>query len=136
MNYWLVKSEPNVYSWQRFVKEKRAVWDGVRNYEARNNLRRMQVGDEVFFYHSNIGQEIVGMARVVRQAYPDPTQESDTWSAVDLVPMEALRKTISLAELKLHPTLKEMILVRRSRLSVMPVTKEEHKTLLALAAVK
>ncbi len=136
MNYWLVKSEPDTYSFERLVTEGRAQWDGVRNYQARNNLRAMQVGDICLFYHSNIGLEVVGLARVARTAYPDPTAEKGDWSAVDLEPLKPLARPVSLAEIKAHPALQQFGLVRNGRLSVMPATFDEFSTLLALGETK
>jgi len=132
MNFWLVKSEPDVYSFERLVAEGNARWDGVRNYQARNNLRAMKVGDLCLFYHSNIGLEIVGIARVSTEHYPDPTAEKGDWSAVDLQPVCPLKRPVSLAEIKAHPDLQQFLLVRNPRLSVMPATQEEFLLLLAL----
>src|SRR5882724_8150958 len=112
--HWLVKSEPSTYSWQRFNTEKKAVWEGVRNYEARNNLRAMKKGDLVLYYHSNEGKEIVGIAKVVREAYADPTSDED-WSVVDLAPLQALGTAVGLAQLKTHTRLSKMQLVKRGR---------------------
>jgi predicted RNA-binding protein with PUA-like domain len=127
-----VKSEPSVYSFDRFEEEGRAVWDGVRNYEARNNLRAMKKGDLVLWYHSNEGKEIVGVARVAREAYQDPTTDED-WSAVDLEPVARLGRPIGLAEVKAHPLLSKMWLVTRSRISVTPVTAAEYEAVLKLS---
>src|SRR6185312_14888873 len=124
MNYWLVKSEPSVYSWDKFVKDKKTVWDGVRNYAARLHLRAMKKGDQVFFYHSNEGTCIVGIANVVKEAYPDPKDKE--WSAVDLVPVEPLKKPVTLAQIKAEKKLKDIPLIRIGRLSVMPIKKEEY----------
>lgn len=132
MNYWLVKSEPDVYSFDRLVAEGNARWDGVRNYQARNNLRAMKTGDLCLFYHSNIGLEIVGIARVCTEHYPDPTAEKGDWSAVDIEPVCPLKRPVSLTEIKAHPALQQFGLVRNPRLSVMPATPEEFHTLLAL----
>jgi len=126
-NYWLVKSEPSTFSWGRFIEEKGARWDGVRNFEARNNLRAMKKGDEVLFYHSTIGKEIVGVAVVAKTAYPDPTAKGEDWSAVDLIPKAPLPHPVSLARIKADPLLGQMALVRRSRISVVPVTAEEFR---------
>ncbi len=133
MPYWLVKSEPSVYSWDQFVKDKETRWDGVRNYAARLHLRAMKKGDEVFFYHSNEGLEIVGLAKVVKEAYPDPTAKEGDWSAVDLKAVKKLKKPVTMAEIKKEPRLKDMALLRISRLSVQPVTEEERKVILELA---
>src|SRR5688572_13803593 len=125
MNYWLVKSEPVKYSWEKFTKDGKTMWDGVRNYAARNHLRDMRVGDHVFFYHSNEGKEIVGIAKVVKESYPDPTTSEDAWLVVDLSPVQALKRPVTLAEIKAEPILENIALVRQGRLSVMPLTKVE-----------
>ncbi len=132
MQYWLVKSEPDTYSFDQLVADGRTRWDGVRNYQARNNLRAMKVGDICLFYHSNIGLEIVGLARVAREQYPDPTAEKGDWSAVDLEPVKPLARPVPLAEIKAHPGLQQFGLVRNGRLSVMPATFDEFSILLAL----
>ena len=132
MNYWLVKSEPSVYSWEQLLKDKKTVWDGVRNYAARLHLRAMKTGDEVFFYHSNEGTNIVGIAKVVKEAYPDPKDKE--WSAVDLAPVKALKNPVSLAQIKAEKVLKNMALVRIVRLSVSPVTKQEYETICKLSS--
>ena len=124
-NHWLVKSEPSAYSWANLVADGKTAWTGVRNYTARNNLRTMRKGDAVFFYHSVVGKEIVGIAKVVREAYPDPTATEGDWSAVDLAPEKPLAKAVALDEIKRNPKLKGMALLRLSRLSVQPVTKTE-----------
>jgi Uncharacterized conserved protein len=133
MAYWLIKSEPFKYSWQQFLKDKKTSWDGVRNYEARNNLRAMQKGDHALFYHSNEGLEIVGIAEVIKTAYPDPTAEDDTWSAVDFKPLKTLANPVTLAMIKEHPILKHMEMIRRNRLSVTRVTDEEFDIILSLS---
>ncbi|MEY2499769.1 MAG: hypothetical protein QOI07_103 [Verrucomicrobiota bacterium] len=122
---WLVKSEPSAYSWANLVADGKTAWTGVRNYTARNNLRAMKKGDAVFYYHSVEGKEIVGVARVVREAYPDPTAKEGDWSAVDIAPEKALPKAVTLEAIKRNPKLKEMALLRLSRLSVQPVTSEQ-----------
>lgn len=127
MNYWLVKSEPFKYSWEQFVKDKKTHWDGVRNYAARNNLRDMQKGDQVFFYHSNEGLAIVGIAEVVKTAYQDPTTDDTNWVVVDLKPVQALPKPVTLEAIKADKDLANMDLVRLSRLSVGKVTPTEYK---------
>ena len=132
MQYWLVKSEPDVYGFDQLVAEGRARWDGVRNYQARNNLRAMQIGDLCLFYHSNIGLEVVGLARVARTYYPDPTAEKGDWSAVDLEPVQRLVRPVALTEIKAHPALQQFGLVRNGRLSVMPASFDEFSTILAL----
>jgi predicted RNA-binding protein with PUA-like domain len=125
MNYWLVKSEPSKYSWDRFVKDKRTYWDGVRNYQARNNLKAMAKGDAVLFYHSTEGMAVVGIARVVKEAYQDPTTDDQRWVVVDLEPVEPLPQPVTLSEMKQENRLQNMALIRQGRLSVMPLTKEE-----------
>lgn len=132
MNYWLVKSEPDVFSYQQLVADGQTRWDGVRNYQARNNLRAMKVGDLCLFYHSNIGLEIVGIARVSREAYPDPTAESGDWSAVDMVPVKAFTKPVPLPVIKATPALQNLLLVRNPRISTMPVSSEEWEILLQM----
>ena len=131
--FWLVKQEPSAYSWSDFVKDGKTAWTGVRNYTARNNLRTMQKGDAVLFYHSVVGKEIVGLAKVVREAYPDPTAKEGDWSAVDLVPAKPLPTPVTLDEIKRNPQLKEMALLRLSRLSVQPVTGEQFDEILRMA---
>lgn len=132
MAYWLVKSEPFKYSWDQFVKDKKTFWDGVRNYAARNNLRSMQKGDLVLFYHSNEGLEIVGIAEVIKTAYQDPTSDVDTWMAVDLKPLKKLNKAVSLQQLKADSFFKDLELIRLSRLSVSAVRENEFVRILAL----
>jgi predicted RNA-binding protein with PUA-like domain len=134
MNYWLVKQEPGDYSWSTLVKEGRTAWTGVRNFAARNNLRAMKSGDPVLFYHSGEEKFVVGLARVVRESYPDPTADEGDWSAVDLTPVKALVKPVALSHIKADKILKTMVLVRQSRLSVVPVTPEEFARLLELSA--
>jgi len=133
MNYWLVKSEPSTYGWEQLVKDKKTTWDGVRNYAARINLRAMKKGDEVFFYHSNEGMEIVGIAKVDKEAFQDPTTEDTNWVAVDLKPHKKLKNPVSLAQIKTENRLKDMALVRLGRLSVQPVTEKEWKIVMELA---
>jgi predicted RNA-binding protein with PUA-like domain len=133
MNYWLSKSEPFKYSWNEFVKDKRTYWDGVRNYEARNNLKAMAKGDQVLFYHSNEGMEVVGIAKVVKEFYQDPTTEDDRWVVVDLKPIRALKNPVTLKQMKADPRLVEMKLVRQGRLSVSPVTEDEFNAVLDLS---
>jgi predicted RNA-binding protein with PUA-like domain len=132
---WLVKSEPSVYAFEQLLEDRRTAWDGVRNYEARNNLRAMKKGDLCLFYHSNEGKEIVGIAKVARTAYQDPKTDED-WSAVDVVPVKKLRKPVTLAQIKAHPKLSKMALVKRSRISVVPVTEAELADVLALSETK
>lgn len=136
MNYWLVKSEPYKYSWDQFEKDKVTVWDGVRNYAARNNLRAMKKGDLVFWYHSNEGKEIVGIAKVSKEFYPDPTATDGDWSVVELKPFKKLKRTVSLEQIKADQKLQQMDLVRLSRLSVGAVKPEEFDWILALAETK
>lgn len=135
VRHWLAKSEPFKYPWSRLVDEGRTAWDGVRNFEARNNLRAMAKGDLLLFYHSNEGKEVVGVARVVKTAYQDPTTEED-WSVVDVAPHVALPKPVSLASIKAEPKLAQMDLLRRSRLSVVPVRPEEFECILHMGACK
>ncbi len=134
MAYWLVKSEPFKYSWDQFVKDKQTFWDGVRNYAARNNLKAMKKGDEVFFYHSNEGVEIVGIAKVVKEHYPDPTTTEIAWVVVDLKPVKKLKKSVSLAQIKADKRLANMDLIRLSRLSVQSVKDKEWDVVLELAS--
>ena len=133
MAYWLVKSEPFKYSWEQFQKEGQTFWDGVRNYAARNHLKTMKKGDEVFFYHSNEGLEIVGIAKVVKEAYQDPTTDEDAWVVVDLKPVKKLKRPVSLQQIKADKRLNNMALLRLSRLSVQPVQEEEWQHVLELA---
>ncbi|WP_420148544.1 EVE domain-containing protein [Spirosoma sp.] len=133
MNYWLVKSEPDTYGWHHFTEQTRAVWDGVRNYQARNNLKAMQLDDQVLFYHSIINPGVVGLAKVVREAYPDPTVPDDPrWVVVELEPLMALEKPVSLAQIKAEPLLANLSLIRQSRLSVMPVRPDEFELILKM----
>jgi predicted RNA-binding protein with PUA-like domain len=136
MNYWLVKSEPFKYSWERFVQDGKTFWDGVRNYGARNNLKAMQKGDRVFFYHSNEGLAIVGIAEVLKEAYQDPTTIDSNWVAVDLKPIKPMTRPVTLAQIKAEPTLQNMDLVRLSRLSVGRVNGEEYKKILIMGGIK
>jgi predicted RNA-binding protein with PUA-like domain len=133
MAYWLVKSEPFKYSWEQLVKDKQTYWDGVRNYAARNNLKAMKRGDEVLFYHSNEGLEIVGIAKVAKEHYPDPTADDDTWVVVDLKPYKKLKKPVGLVQIKADKRLSEMALVKLGRLSVQPVTEKEWKIVMEMA---
>ncbi len=136
MSYWLVKSEPSKYSWEQLVKDKQTSWDGVRNFTARNNLKAMKKGDEVFFYHSNEGLEIVGIAKVAEEAYQDPTTDDTNWVVVDLKPFKELKKPVSLVTIKAEKRLADMVLVRLGRLSVSPVTDAEWNVILELADTK
>ena len=130
--HWLVKSEPFKYSWDQFVRDGATYWDGVRNALARNHLRAMQKGDLVFYYHSNEGKEVVGVARVTREHYPDPTSDDERWVVVDLKPVKALKQPVGLAEIKADAALAEIPLVRQSRLSVMPLEKKDFDRILKL----
>ena len=136
MNYWLVKSEPGTYSWSDLVKDGQTAWTGVRNFAARNHLRAMKAGDLVFFYHSGAEKSAVGLARVTGAAYPDPTAEEGDWSAVDIAPVKALAKPVTLAAVKGDKILREMKLAKESRLSVSPVTREQFARLLELAETR
>jgi predicted RNA-binding protein with PUA-like domain len=133
MAYWLVKSEPFKYSWDQFVKDKQTFWDGVRNYAARNNLRAMKKGDEVLFYHSNEGVEVVGIAKVAKEAYQDPTTEEAAWVEVYLKPVRKLKKSVPLEIIKKDPRLTNMDLVRLGRLSVQTVKEDEWKIIMKYA---
>jgi len=136
MAYWLVKSEPSTYSYDQLVKDGSTVWDGVRNYAARNNLRDMKKGDEVFFYHSNEGMEIVGIAMVVKEAYQDPTTEDKNWVVVDLKPVKSLQNPVTLTDIKAEPKFENMELVKNSRLSVQKVTPDEWKLIMKMSGEK
>ncbi|CAN5583875.1 EVE domain-containing protein [soil metagenome] len=136
MNYWLVKSEPFKYSWTQFEKDGLASWDGVRNYGARNNLRSMKKGDLVLWYHSNEGLEIVGIAKVSKEHYQDPTTDNPNWLAVDLKPFKKLKNPVTLITVKAEPRLKDVELVRLSRLSVASIKPEEFDVILELSALK
>ena len=134
MNYWLVKSEPHKYSWEKFNKDGRTFWDGVRNYQARNNLREMKEGDLVLYYHSNEGKEVVGIAKVVKEAYQDPTTDDKNWVVVDLVPFETIKNPVTLETIKADEQLKDVGLVRQGRLSVMGLKYEEFDRIVALGS--
>jgi len=136
MNYWLVKSEPFKYSWEQFVKDGRTFWDGVRNYQARNNLAAMSKGDKVLFYHSNEGLAVVGVAEVLKTAYPDPTTDDERWVAVDLKPLKPLKRPVTLAEMKQQPGLENLSLIRQGRLSVCNVTEAEFKLIAKMGGEK
>ena len=133
MSYWLVKSEPSAYSWDQLVKEKQTAWTGVRNYAARINLRAMKKGDEVLYYHSNEGVEIVGIAKIIKEAYQDPTIDDERWVAVDIAAVKKLKKTVPLEILKKDKRLANMDLVRLGRLSVQTVKDDEWKMIMELA---
>lgn len=133
MNYWLVKSEPDCYSFEKLAKDGRSMWDGVRNFQARNNLMKMKVGDQAFFYHSNIGKEIVGICEVVREHYPDPTDESGKFVVVDVAHVKPLKNPVTLQLIKSVPKLQNIALLKQSRLSVMPITNEEWNEILSIS---
>lgn len=132
--HWLVKSEPFKYSWEKFNEEGRTFWDGVRNYQARNNLREMKEGDLVLWYHSNEGKNVVGIAKVVKESYQDPTTDDKNWVVVDLVPVQALDKPVSLEQIKAEESLKDISLVRQGRLSVMPLKATEFDKILEMGS--
>lgn len=132
-NFWLVKQEPSSYSWTDFISEGQTAWTGVRNYTARNNLRKMRKGDEVLFYHSGEEKAVVGIARVARPAYPDRTAKEGDWSAVDLAPIKPLGRSVSLREIKDNSRLKNIPLVRQSRLSVMPLSAVDFRTIIDMS---
>jgi predicted RNA-binding protein with PUA-like domain len=131
MNYWLVKQEPDAYSWDDFVKDGATDWTGVRNFQARNNLRDMKKGDKVLYYHSNIGKEVVGIAEVSKEAFPDPTDEK--WVATELKPLKPLTKAVTLTAMKANLALAELKLIRQSQLSVSPVTKDQYDEILSMS---
>lgn len=133
MAYWLIKSEPFKYSWDQFEKDGQTFWDGVRNYAARNNLKAMKKGDRAFFYHSNEGLEIVGIAEVVNEFYQDPTTQEEAWVVVDFIPVRKLRNPVTLTTIKAEKRLAQMALIRQSRLSVQPVLEEEWDIVMSLA---
>jgi predicted RNA-binding protein with PUA-like domain len=133
MNHWLVKSEPFKYSWDDFVNQGVGTWDGVRNYQARNNLKSMKIDDLVLFYHSNEGVEVVGLAKIVKEAYPDPTIDDDRWVVVDLIPVEKFPKTVTLKQIKADERLKDISLIKQSRLSVGHIKPEEFDIIIGLA---
>ncbi|TCD21796.1 EVE domain-containing protein [Pedobacter psychrodurus] len=134
MNHWLVKSEPFKYSWEKFNQDGRTFWDGVRNYQARNNLKAMKEGDLVLFYHSNEGKNVVGIAKVVREFYQDPTTDDANWVVVDLSPVESLKNPVSLEQIKAEPSLVDISLVRQGRLSVMPLKAAEFDKILEMGS--
>ena len=131
-SFWIIKQEPSQYSWQQFEKDGSTYWDGVRNYQARNNLRAMKKGDKLLFYHSVIGKEIVGIAEVTRESYPDPTTNDERWVVVDLKPLKAFKVPVPLEIIKTHQELSNIALIKQSRLSVMPIKKKEFQVLLKL----
>ncbi|SRR5258708_27721817 len=134
MQYWLVKSEPEDYSWTNFVRDASAAWTGVRNFQARNNLRQMEKGDLVFFYHSGSEKQIVGIAKVARKSYPDPTASEGDWTAVDLEPAQPVKTPVSLATIKAGKGLQNMPLVKNSRLSVMPLSNEHFQRIIEISS--
>jgi len=136
MAYWLIKSEPFKYSWDQFEKDGQTFWDGVRNYAARNHLKAMKKGDLVFFYHSNEGTEIVGIAKVAKEAYQDPTTDDEAWVVVDFKPYKKLKKPVTLSQVKAEKQLADMALVRLGRLSVQPVTDKEWEIVMKMAGEK
>jgi predicted RNA-binding protein with PUA-like domain len=136
MAYWLIKSEPFKYSWEQFLKDKRTFWDGVRNYAARNNMKAMKLGDELFFYHSNEGLAVVGVAKVVKEFYQDPTTDEDAWVVVDVAPVKTLKNPVTLQQIKSDKRLANMEIIRLSRLSVSKVQPEEWKVIMELAGEK
>jgi predicted RNA-binding protein with PUA-like domain len=133
-SFWLVKQEPSSYSWSDFVVEAQTSWTGVRNYTARNNLRKMRIGDEVLFYHSGEEKTVVGIAKVMRTAYPDPTAKEGDWCTVNLAPIKSLRCPVALQEIKGNPRLKGIPLIRQSRLSVMPLAESEFREIVKMSA--
>ena len=134
--YWLVKQEPDAYAWSALIADGQTAWTGVRNFQARNNLRAMKAGDFVLYYHSNIGKEIVGVAKVVREAYADPTADEGDWSCVDLAPAKPLKQPVTLDQLKADAVTKDMPLIRQSRLSVMPIGETVFRRVLELGATR
>lgn len=133
MNFWILKSEPDVYSYDDLVKQGLGTWDGVRNYQARNNLQAMRKGDLAFFYHSNIGKEIVGIARIEQEAFPDPTVDDARWVAVSVVAEKKLANPVSLMQLKSDPSINHIALVKHSRLSVIPIDKQDFEYIIRLS---
>jgi predicted RNA-binding protein with PUA-like domain len=135
-NYWLVKQEPEDYSWDDLVRDKKTAWTGVRNFQARNNLRQMKLGDAVFFYHSGKEKSVVGIAEVGKAAYPDPTADDQSWIAVDIKPVKLLARPVSLADIRANAKLRDLLLVRQSRLSVMPVAKADFDEIVKMSGKK
>jgi predicted RNA-binding protein with PUA-like domain len=133
MNYWLIKSEPFKYSWSQFLKDQVTFWDGVRNYQARNNLVTMKLGDLCLFYHSNEGKEVIGIAEVVKESYQDPTTSETAWVVVDVKPHSALRFPVSLQAMKANPNLSKMGLLKQPRLSVIALTPDEFETVIQMS---
>lgn len=133
---WMVKQEPETYSWDDLVRDGRTDWTGVRNFQARNNLRQMKVGDRVLFYYSGTGKCVVGIAEVAKAAYPDPTADDSQWVAVDIKPVKLLNESVPLASIRYHPKLSNLPLIRQSQLSVMPLTREEFETIVGMGSGK
>ena len=136
MNFWLMKSEPSVYSWDQLVKDGKTNWSGVRNYQAANNLKAMKKGDHAFFYHSNEGLAVVGICEIVKEYYPDPSDAAGKFGMVDVKPLSPMKQSVTMAEIKATPALKDMVLVKNSRLSVQPVTAAEWKVVCKMGGVK
>ena len=130
--FWIIKQEPSQYNWKQFEKDRETYWDGVRNYQARNNLKKMKKGDNLLFYHSVVGKEIVGIAEVTKEAYPDPTTDDERWVVVNLKPIKPFKVPVTLEEIKATKELSEIALIKQARLSVMPITKKEFQVLLKL----
>ena len=135
-SFWIIKQEPSQYNWKQFEKDRETYWDGVRNYQARNNLKKMKKGDNLLFYHSVVGKEIVGIAEVTRESYPDPTTDDERWVVVDLKPIKPFKVPVTLEEIKAHKELSEIALIKQARLSVMPITKKEFQILLKMGKTK
>jgi predicted RNA-binding protein with PUA-like domain len=135
MKYWLVKSDPETYSWKNLIQDKKTDWTGVRNYQARNNLKEMNIGDLVLFYHSQEEKAIIGVAKVVKQAYQDATTNDPHWVAVDIEPVEEFKTPVTLSQIKLNPILKNIGLIKQFRLSVMPITKDEYEEIVKLSKI-
>ena len=135
-SFWIIKQEPSQYNWKQFEKDRETYWDGVRNYQARNNLKNMKKGDNLLFYHSVVGKEIVGIAEVTRESYPDPTTDDERWVVVDLKPIKPFKVPVTLEQIKAHKELSEIALIKQARLSVMPITKKEFQILLKLGKTK
>ncbi len=136
INYWLIKSEPDVYPWEQLVSEGGTFWDGVRNYQARNNLQAMRVGDKALYYHSNTGKEVVGITEISREAYQDPTTDQTAWVAVDVKPYKPFKKPVTLDTIKATPELASLALIKQSQLSVMAITQEEFSVICRMGGVK
>jgi len=135
-SFWIIKQEPSQYNWKQFEKDRETYWDGVRNYQARNNLKNMKKGDNLLFYHSVVGKEIVGIAEVTREFYPDPTTDDERWVVVDLKPIKPLKVPVTLEQIKAHKEISEIALIKQTRLSVIPITKKEFQILLKLGKTK